>query len=114
MSDCTCMRTCKNDSERICQLDRNRSVAPRTTDVDLTYVTDTNGDWAALYINGADTGPSQNHSLDTADLLRLLVGTTVLSVKHMEVDSKDGEAEWMSGRGFPHYLSDIPKEARST
>ncbi len=78
----------------------------------LTYVTETGGDWEALYIDGRDDGPCQNHSLDTFALLQALEGKSVDTVEHLEVDCEEGEAEWMTGEGFPYYLSDIPKEAR--
>ncbi len=80
------------------------------TDLHLTYVTD--DDWAALYINGVDRGPQQNHSLHLGDVLEALIGGRVVSVDHLEVDSNDGNADWLGGRGFPEFLSDIPKEAR--
>jgi hypothetical protein len=80
--------------------------------VHLTYVTDSDGDWAALYFNGCDVLIEQNHSLDLRAVLEALIGTTVASVTHFEVDSEEGMAEWMGGRGYPLYLSDIPQEAR--
>ncbi len=81
------------------------------SDVHLTYATD--DDWACLYINGTDTGPCQNHSLDLYETLQSLKGKTIVSIDSIEVDSEEGMAEWMGGRGFPYNLSDIPQEARS-
>jgi hypothetical protein len=82
------------------------------TELHLTLVRD--DDWACLYINGADTGPDQNHSLNVSEVLRSLIGGTVASVTHLEVDSDEGMAGWMGPDGFPHYLSDIPEEAHIT
>lgn len=80
----------------------------------LTYVTDTGGDWAALYINGTlAEGVQQNHSLDLYGLLEGLVGTTIDSVGHFEADMEEGMADWLGDRGFPYNLNEIPQEARS-
>ncbi len=81
--------------------------------VELTYVTDVQGDWAALYADGVDCLVDQNHSLDFLDVLKALVGKTVTDLAHFEVDSEEGFAAWLGDRGFPHKLSDIPKEARN-
>lgn len=83
-------------------------------EVHVTYVTEIGGDWAALYLNGADSGVEQNHSLDLRHVLEALVGKTVVSVAHLEVDSEEAMAEWMGVRGFPYNLSEIPQEARTS
>lgn len=80
--------------------------------VELTYVTDVQGDWAALYADGVDSLVCQNHSLDLHAVLTELVGYTITDLAHFEVDSEEGFAGWLGDRGFPHNLSDIPKEAR--
>lgn len=109
-TDCTCSRTCKGDRERICQAAEAMDCG--VGGLHLTLVSD--DDWHALYFNGADTAVEQNHSLNLVDVLGALIGKTVASVASFEVNSQEGEAEWMGGRGFPHYLSDIPQEARIT
>lgn len=72
----------------------------------VTYVTDTGGDWAALYIDGVlAKGVEQNHSLDMRSVIEALCKVGPSVYEHFEVDCEEFG-------GLPERLGDIPRDKR--